>query len=208
MRLWRPHESTRPIAEDSASPPHTRPITALAANDRFGASASLDTTVKLWDMHTLSCTTTLLGHPNSVLSLATTAHSRMLASGDRSGNVYLWDSRTCAPIGRVSLSGAPAGERSASQFGGRAAAKALAIQHCALFAAGHVDGTVRVWDLRRLHQTDGAPFTLLHRPRHRYTDLSPPTARVCSLVVSSCGRKLATGDEAGRLVLFEQPRDW
>jgi WD40 repeat protein len=56
------------------------------------ASASIDSTVRLWDTATWKCVRTLVGHRHQVFALAfgRGANSNLLATGSRDGTIRLW----------------------------------------------------------------------------------------------------------------------
>lgn len=57
------------------------------------ASASGDTTVRIWDMDTDTPLHTLTGHKNWVLCVAWSPNGKYLASGGMDNDVWLWDPR-------------------------------------------------------------------------------------------------------------------
>ena len=62
-------------------------------------SGSLDKTLKLWDVSSLSpdaqalCKTTMTGHRDFVLSVAFSADNRYILSGSKDRTVQLWDTK-------------------------------------------------------------------------------------------------------------------
>jgi WD40 repeat protein/serine/threonine protein kinase/tetratricopeptide (TPR) repeat protein len=64
------------------------------------------TTCRVWDADTCRPTSPLLPHTNYVSALAFSPDSRMLATGDFSGAVHLWNAQTGAMIGRPFAAGA------------------------------------------------------------------------------------------------------
>jgi WD40 repeat protein len=70
-------------------------------------SGSDDGTVKVWDISAQSCSRTLNGHTDSVLSVRSSQNSSFIASGSRDGTVNLYDPytgdviRTITTIGHV-----------------------------------------------------------------------------------------------------------
>lgn len=58
---------------------------------RLLATASFDTTIKLWDVISGTCLRTLTGHADSVYALAFNPTGKYLASGSFDQNVHLWN---------------------------------------------------------------------------------------------------------------------
>jgi WD40 repeat protein/predicted ATPase/transcriptional regulator with XRE-family HTH domain len=112
-------------------------ITSLAfAPDGVLASVGIDAAVRLWDPRDGSALAEL-PHPAPLWSLAWTKDGRLLASGDVTGTIHLWELRPGAPASLVrtlaghthwvmSLAFAPADDQ---------------------LASASFDGTVRLWDV-------------------------------------------------------------
>src|SRR5262249_31783511 len=75
---------------------HTRRVSAVtfSPDGKTLASASDDTTVKLWDVATGTQRVTLRGHSKEVLGVAFSPDGRTLASGSHDGTVKTWDAAT------------------------------------------------------------------------------------------------------------------
>jgi len=62
----------------------------IAPDGRTVATTSMDHSVRLWDLVTHRCTTTLRGHLNEVWALSLSPDGSTLASGSKDGGVNLW----------------------------------------------------------------------------------------------------------------------
>ncbi|GKU06198.1 vegetative incompatibility protein het-e-1 [Fusarium langsethiae] len=64
---------------------------SFSHDGRLLASASADTTVKIWDVSTGTCLHTFLGHHNVVAALAFSTKNYKLATGHVDGTIKIWD---------------------------------------------------------------------------------------------------------------------
>jgi WD40 repeat protein len=121
---------------------HTNWVQALAVlpNGKL-ASGSGDNTIRIWDIATQRCESTLQGHDNSVRSLAVLPHGK-LASGSYDQTIRIWNicSQQCEMVLR----------------GHDGCVCALVQLPNGMLASGSWDHTVRGWDL----MTQECKFTL------------------------------------------------
>lgn len=66
----------------------------MSTEGKIIASASLDHTVKLWDINTGNCLKTCIGHTNQVCAIAFHPQGKIIASGGTDETVRLWDLET------------------------------------------------------------------------------------------------------------------
>jgi hypothetical protein len=121
---------------------HTREVLALAVLPHGKlASGSCDSTIRIWDIATQRCESTLRGHDNSVFSLAMLSYGK-LASGSYDCTIRIWNisSQQCEVVLR----------------GNDGCIRSLVQLPDDMLASGSDDKTVRVWDL----MTQQCKFTL------------------------------------------------
>jgi WD40 repeat protein len=226
VSLW---DLTRP-AEHPVVLPHARVHSvAFSPDGATLATASQDSSVKLWDVATLQAVATLAGHTDAVHSIVFDPDGGALASGSGDHTIKLWDIATRREI--TTLTGHAAGVYTvAFSADGRS------------LASGSGDHTVKLWDVATGVETatlighdgpvvmaafcaDGASLVSGHSgpwdrrpedapasPRIRRWDLATRQqvdafgdyfARVYQLAFSPDGELLATTDGAEDITLWD-----
>ena len=67
---------------------------SFSSDGRYVASGSADQTVKIWEIQTNKCLSTLQGHTSEVLSVSFSSDGRYVASGSRDQTVKIWEIQT------------------------------------------------------------------------------------------------------------------
>jgi WD40 repeat protein len=169
---------------------HTSPVysVAFSPDGKTLASASADTTVRLWNVAShQSMGPPLTGHTDVVFSVAFSPDGRTLASASFDKTVRLWDVATRRPLGDpltghsgtvVSVAFSPDGKTLASAVGD---------------IRNGPDNTVQLWDVAS-RQPLGEPLT-----GHTHT--------VNSVAFSPDGKILASGSADGTVRLWDISAD-
>jgi WD40 repeat protein len=193
---------------------------AASPDGRWVATASHDSTVKLWDARTLKLVRTLMGHEGVVWCVAFSPDSKYLASGG--GGVKVWEADTGREVQHIEEHSRLVSSL-AFHPGGR------------WLASADLSGEVRLRDvaagasLGLLHKFDGPVHSLAFHPGGgwlgaachdqgialwRFGDAPPVpadpdriltghTAAVRSVGFSADGRYLASGSEQGTIILWD-----
>lgn len=117
---------------------HLEPVSAVSfsPNYRHFATASVDRTIRLWDVDSGQLLDTLGPHEGNVLSVAFSPNAAYLASGDVAGNIRLWDTQKGRLMHTAEAHNALALSISFSNDN----------RHV---ASGGADGAVRIWDVKK-----------------------------------------------------------
>ena len=67
---------------------------SFSSDGRYVASGSLDKTVKIWEIQTNKCLSTLQGHTSMVNSVSFSSDGRYVASGSLDETVKIWEIQT------------------------------------------------------------------------------------------------------------------
>lgn len=98
------------------------------------ASASTDSTIRIWDAATGNELRVLRGHAVAVRTVSFSADGKLLASGDAAGKVKIWDVAT--------------GREQAEFAGHKGRVNATAFSRDGkLLASGGIDNSIKVWDV-------------------------------------------------------------
>ncbi len=107
---------------------------ALSSDNRVLASASVDNTIKLWDVASGRELRTLTGHGGGVKCVAISMDGKLLASGSNDKTIKLWEVET--------------GRELQTLAGHSASVEAIAFAADGrLLVSGSSDNTAKIWDL-------------------------------------------------------------
>ena len=148
---------------------------AISFDNRLLASASADSTIRLWDVTLQRELRTLTGNGGGVKAVAFSPDGRLLASGGTDGNVRLWDVATGQQI------------RNLPGHTGRVNVLVFS-QDGRLLASGGIDRTIRLWEIDSGKQL--------------YT-LSEHQGWVLTLAFSPDGKLLASGSADNTVKLWQ-----
>ena len=135
---------------------HTQPIWAVATDGTYIVSGSEDHTVKLWNLASGACLRTLVGHSDTVRSVAVTATGATIVSGSNDRTAKLWDLTTGGCVRTLE--------------GHSHYVISVALSTCGKhIVSSSYDDTIKVWDARHYRRV---PHVLI-RSRARATLATP-----------------------------------
>jgi WD40 repeat protein len=158
--------SPKSWSANSAPPSITKKHLMNGADDSYGnatlASASSDSTIKLWKVDgasTVNCLQELRGHTSAVFTLAALGNGK-LASGSADNTLIIWDTALArATDTRLAGSDIYSGSKKFVLNGHTNYIKGLAPMMYNHIASGSLDGTIKIWD----HRTGQLKVTLEHK---------------------------------------------
>ncbi len=178
--------AAKPAGADALG--HGAPVTAVAftPDGQSLVTASLDGTVKVWDLSKRRVLRTFRGHEDGVTGAAVSHDGKVLASGGLDRTIRLGD----VSSGRFRWSFGPlGGGRRASAPGHLAAVESVAFSPIGLtLASGCRDGTVGLWDAAT---------------GQRLAMLRGHSNPVCAVAFAPDGRTLASGAARGEVRLWD-----
>jgi len=138
---------------------------AFSPDSRYLASASTDSTIRIWDAATGNELRVLTGHTGAVRTVSFSADGKLLASGGADGKVKIWDVAT--------------GREQADLAGHKGRVNALTFSRDGkLLASGGIDQTIKLWDVTA---------------RAELRTLAGHSGWVTALVFNADGRQLISG---------------
>lgn len=148
---------------------------AFSHDSKYLASASTDSTIRIWDATTGNELRVLAGHASAVRTVTFSADGKLLASGGADGKVKIWDVTTGREL--TSLAG----------HKGRVNAVAFS-RDSKLLASGGVDNSIKLWDVSAQTNT---------------RTLDGHSGWVTSLVFSVNGQQLISGSADKSIKLWD-----
>jgi WD40 repeat protein/uncharacterized caspase-like protein len=148
---------------------------AFSPDSKYLASASTDSTIRIWDSTTGNELLVLAGHASAVRTVTFSADGKLLASGGADGKVKIWDVAT--------------GRELANLAGHKGRVNAVAFSRDSkLLASGGVDNSIKIWDVST--QTNART-------------LDGHSGWVTSLVFSVNGQQLISGSADKSIKLWD-----
>ncbi|KAH3767763.1 protein serine/threonine kinase [Pelomyxa schiedti] len=149
IRIWYLNADCQTKRDSQIIGKHKGSVTCLSVDGTRLVTGSLDTTLVLWDLQTLTALSTL-GTKLETAPLSVTFHSDVIAAGYRDGLIRLWDPRT-PNLQQISQLTGHQGD-------------VTTLQHVAgdnVLISGGLDGFIHRWDLKHTQCTktfySGAP---------------------------------------------------
>ncbi|KAI5695432.1 hypothetical protein M8J75_016612 [Diaphorina citri] len=180
---------------------HTSAVTSVRFNNKSSllVSGSMDKTVKLWDVPSLTCIKTLESHTRYVTCCTFSCDDSLLASGSNDKTVTIWDMR-----GNLGVDPAHSGSLYSSVVDSRLvqlvdkftnlgnAINSVDVSHGKLIAAGGSDKNIWLWSSQ---EGTWVP--------HPSSPLSPHQYPVHQVEFSSCGTMMTSCSLDGTALVFD-----
>jgi F-box/WD-40 domain protein 7 len=177
------------------------------AHQNYAISSSYDRTLRCWDLRSKTEAACCTGHDAPILEFIWA--DAIVASGDRSGVVRLWDALRAQYIGKLSghkghITAMMALPESCSGGGANAEAPApggTSGGSASMIATGAQDGHIRIWDLRQKLNT----FNMMAHPGGAVNEIGVTLGSSPPVLVSAGadGRLLVLDPRAGYQPLYE-----
>ncbi len=199
LRVWDLSPLTGAGGQDShrlsAKPVHTLrghaaeiSAVAITPDGQRAVSASLDYTLKIWDLVSGQPINTLAGHTNGVSSVAIGPGGTLAVSASHDRTVRVWD--------------LDSGEEKDCLAGHASSVRAVTVSRGGRLAiSASMDGTLRVWDLAAMHrdrQPAGTRHSVGQDDRQPITTFQAEDS-LSTVAIAPDGVSVLAGDSTGRV---------